>query len=258
MKDRNLWIWGQHSIQAALEECIDLVLELKLEERALQDSEILQSFEAAAQDAGVACHVVRELPKDYREKRAQGCVALMKRAPVQDPRDLSQYLSTLKTGDSQPMRQWALLDRIEDPHNFGAILRSAAAFGLEGVFFADKQQAPVTGVVVQASAGQCFRTSLYEFSNLNLCFKIFEEMESLHPSFAALDMDGTDLDPFVQKARSSGCTDLIWLLGSEGRGLRPGLLDKASDRVSISMEKNVESLNVSVASALAFYAAYRK
>ena len=267
MKDRNLWIWGLHSVEAALECFPDLVLELKVEEAALkgiyEEGEVaspliaqrLQALVEGARSEGISCEVVRELPKDYREKRAQGCVALMKRAPSLGPRDLTQMLSKPLEG-SQP-RQWALLDRIEDPRNFGAILRSAAAFGLAGVFYSDRQQAPVTGVVAQASAGQCFRVPLFEFPNLNLSFKLFEE-QGLKVCVAALDMEGESLEEFAASASQKGVSDVIWLLGSEGRGLRAGLLERATQRVSIPMQSGVESLNVSVASALAFYSLFAR
>jgi 23S rRNA (guanosine2251-2'-O)-methyltransferase len=270
MKDRNLWIWGLHSIEAALDECADLILEIKIEESALQvssrqqessfDQQLskLKSFQKRAKAEGIRCEVVRELPKEYRDKRTQGCVAMLKRAPSLGPRDLDEALKSFEKESATGPRQWALLDRIEDPRNFGAILRSAAAFGLKGVFFSDRQQSPITGVVAQASAGQCFRVSLYELSNLNQSFKVFEDQKILKVVVAALDMDGQPLENFVAEQRNVGVSDIIWLLGSEGRGLRPGLLEKATHRVSIPMEAGVESLNVSVASALAFYAVHKK
>jgi 23S rRNA (guanosine2251-2'-O)-methyltransferase len=254
MKDRNLWIWGCHSVQACFESFPDLVMELKVEDEALRVSQELQKIAAMAGEAGVRVERVRSLPKEYQDKRAQGCVALLKRAPVEGPRELADQLQ----GQAPSLlRQWAILDRIEDPRNFGAILRSAAAFGLSGVIFGDKQQSPVTGVVAQASAGQCFRVPLFEVSNANKVFGIFEEQVELRAAFAVLDMEGTALDKALKGFHASGYSDLVWILGSEGRGVRPGLVDKATHRVSIPMENDVESLNVSVASALAFYVAHQ-
>jgi len=257
MKDRNLWIWGLHSIEAALDQYPDLVLEMKIEKVALQSSDKLIAFKKIADEEGIRCEIVLELPKEYREARSQGCVALLKRTPSAGPRELGDQFTSFHHAPTKKIRQWALLDRIEDPRNFGAILRSAAAFGLKGVFYSDRQQAPVTGVVAQASAGQCFRVPLYEFSNLNQVFKLIEEHVELKFAVAALDMDGDKLESFVSKTQESGFTDIVWLLGSEGRGLRDGLLERATHRVSIPMEAGVESLNVSVASALAFYASHK-
>jgi 23S rRNA (guanosine2251-2'-O)-methyltransferase len=254
VKDRNLWIWGWHSVEACLDSFPELVLELKVEEEALRASPELQKIVKAAKEAGVRVDSVRSLPKDYADKRTQGCLALLKRAPTLGPSDLARVF---EEPAPKRLRQWAVLDRIEDPRNFGAILRSAAAFGLSGVIFGDKQQAPLTAVVAQASAGQCFRVPLYEVSNPNMLFRVFDEQVHLRAAVAVLDMEGVSLVRAVKDFREGDFSDLVWILGSEGRGVRPGLIEKASHRVSIPMEKSVESLNVSVASSLAFYAMYQ-
>jgi len=254
MKDRNLWVWGWHSVESCLENFPDLVLELKIEDEAHRGSVELQKIVASAKAAGVRVDFVRALPKDYADKRTQGALALMKRAPTLGVPDFTDLVE----GEApQNLRQWAVLDRLEDPRNFGAILRSAAAFGLSGVIFGDKQQAPVTGVVAQASAGQCFRVPLFEVPNPNTIFRVLDEQAHLRSAVAVLDMDGEKLQDAVRGFREGEFTDLVWILGSEGRGVRQGLLEKASHRVSIPMQAGVESLNVSVASALAFYAMYQ-
>jgi 23S rRNA (guanosine2251-2'-O)-methyltransferase len=254
MKDRNLWIWGWHSVEACLENYPDLILEMKVDEEANRAAPELQKLVKEAKNQDVRVDFVKSLPREYADKRTQGVVVLLKRAPTLGTPDFARLIE----GDvPQKLRQWALLDRIEDPRNFGAILRSAAAFGLSGVIFGDKNQAPITAVVAQASAGQCFRVPLYEMSNTNQIFRVFEDQGHLSVAVAVLDMDGLSLQKAVKTFQEGGFTDLVWILGSEGRGVRPGLVEKASHTVSIPMEKSVESLNVSVASSLAFYAMYQ-
>lgn len=254
MKDRNLWIWGWHSVDACVDSFPELVLELKIEDAAHKTSPELQKIAKSAKSAGVRVDFVRALSKEYADKRTQGCMALLKRAPTLGTRDLSDIF---EADAPKTLRQWAVLDRIEDPRNFGAILRSAAAFGLSGVIFGDKQQAPLTGTVAQTSAGQCFRVPLFEIPNPNTVFRMFEENAHLRAAIAVLDMDGETLTKAVKGFMKDETSDLFWILGSEGQGVRQGLKEKASHTVSIPMEKGVESLNVSVASALAFYAMYQ-
>jgi len=254
MKDRNLWIWGWHSLEACIESFPELVIEVKIEDEAHKASAELQKIAKSAKAQGIRVDFVRALSKEYADKRTQGCMALMKRAPTLGVRDLSDIF---EAEAPKKLRQWAVLDRIEDPRNFGAILRSAAAFGLSGVIFGDKQQAPLTGTVAQTSAGQCFRVPLFEIPNPNTVFRMFEENAHLKPAIVVLDMDGESLTKAVKGFIKDEYSDLFWILGSEGQGVRPGLKEKSSHTVSIPMEKGVESLNVSVASALAFYATYQ-
>lgn len=253
MKDKNFWVWGLHAAEALIGEHPDAILELQIARKDDANQEARSKLEAQAKDAGIKFQTVERVKKEYSDKRHQGVLALLKRAPTLSIHDLNDFLENTASASGAPKcRQWALLDRVEDPRNFGAILRSAAAFGLSGVFFGQKQQAPVSGVVAQSSAGQCFRVPLYELSNVN---QVFTSFESSGRRFvcASLDMEGEELDSFAQSTQAGEATDVLWILGSEGRGVRPGLLERSTDRVKIPMSPTVESLNVSVASALAFY-----
>lgn len=253
MKDKNFWVWGLHATEALVAEHPDSILELQLVDKDDANQEARQKLATEAKDAGVKFQNVERVKKEYSDKRHQGALALLKRAPTLSIHDLNDTLeNTASDASAAQCRQWALLDRVEDPRNFGAILRSAAAFGLSGVFFGQKQQAPVSGVVAQSSAGQCFRVPLYELSNVN---QVFTSFASSGRRFvcASLDMDGEELDVFAKNTQSGEASDVLWVLGSEGRGVRPGLLERSTDRVKIPMSPTVESLNVSVASALAFY-----
>ncbi|NCN41565.1 RNA methyltransferase [bacterium] len=258
MKDKNFWIWGKHSVEAVLENYPESILEFQmLTDLKDHKADGVESLVQLAQDQGIKIKKVANFPKDYGVKRHQGVLLSMKAAPVGDIRDFNQ---ALEVASEDKLYQWALLDRVEDPRNFGAILRSAAAFGLSGVIFGGRNQAPVTGVVAQASAGQCFRVAMFELGNTNQIFRSFDEASEAgqcEVAVASLDMDGQGLQEFAGEFKAkSGTRHVIWVLGSEGRGVRPGLLEKSSHKVSIPMEKSVESLNVSVASALAFYALY--
>src|SRR3989344_206813 len=68
-----------------------------------------------------------------------------------------------------------LLDEIQDPHNVGAIIRSAAAFGIAGVLIPQHNQAPITGAVVKVSAGMAFRVPLVAIGNVNTTLRDLKE-----------------------------------------------------------------------------------
>lgn len=137
-----------------------------------------------------------------------------------------------------------LLDEIEDPHNFGAILRTAAAAGISAVIVAKHRQAPVNATVFKTSAGTAGRIPIVRAVNLNQAILTLKENRFW---IAGLDMDG----------------DLIWnqtmdmpmafVIGNEGRGLRKKTSEHCDFLLSIPMTNNVESLNASVSAALVCY-----
>ena len=73
-----------------------------------------------------------------------------------------------------------ILDELNDPHNVGAIIRSAAAFGISGVLIPSHNQAPITGAVVKTSAGMAFRVPLVAIGNVNYTINHLKEWDSEH------------------------------------------------------------------------------
>ena len=239
---RESWIWGFHAIEGCLENYPELMLELYLEKNSERE------FAKKLSALGGKPQIVERLPKAIIEKRTQGIGARIKYFPTilfnQFRDDLEGQLT------DQTPRQWAILDRVEDPRNFGAILRSACGLGVTAVFVLDHHQAPMTGVVAQASAGTSFRIPVIVCSTWNPLFQLLEE----HPVHKlGLDGDGRLIESVVQDAAKAKPAKIFWFVGSEGEGLRHGLKEKCETLVKIPMTEGVESLNVSVASSLAFY-----
>ncbi len=138
-----------------------------------------------------------------------------------------------------------LLHGIEDPHNFGAILRSAAAAGIEAVIIPMQNQAPVNATVFKTSAGTAGRIPVIRVHNLNQGIKDLKAT-----GFSIVGLDGNaeqnlwdaDLDK-----------PIAFLIGSEGEGIHPTNVKRCDSLVKIPMENNVESLNASVSAALVSY-----
>ena len=139
-----------------------------------------------------------------------------------------------------------MLDRVQDPRNLGAILRTARAFGIGGVVLARDRSAGVTSVVVSASAGFLFGLPIAQVPNL------VRAMEALKAAgfwlVGLAPRDGTPIGRFEPPSRPA------LVAGGEGEGLR-ALVDRSCDfTVTIPMIAGVESLNVSVAIGVALYA----
>lgn len=138
------------------------------------------------------------------------------------------------------------LDEVTDPHNFGAIVRSAVAFGAHGLITLKQRAAPVTPVVVRASAGATEHARIARVTNLAQTIERLVE-----DGFTALGL-AAEGSVDIATARPEGPTLLV--VGSEGRGLRRLVREHCTSLVHIPMAGPIESLNASVAAGIALYA----
>ncbi len=140
------------------------------------------------------------------------------------------------------------LDEITDPHNFGAIVRSAVAFGVDAVITLKDRAAPVTPVVVRASAGATEHARIVRVTNLA---RSLDALRDEGWSVIGLDAEGTvpvgELPP-AERGR-------VIVIGSEGYGLRPLVRKQCDVLARIPMSGRIGSLNASVAAGIALYAA---
>ena len=137
-----------------------------------------------------------------------------------------------------------LLDEIQDPHNFGAIIRSVDAIGAHGIIVKNRNQAMVTSITVSASAGAANHVKIAKVNNIS---KTIEELKTKGFWFACADMEGSDID----KNNYDGPFGLV--LGNEGEGVSRLVKEKCDFAVSIPMKGHVDSLNVSVAAGILIY-----
>lgn len=138
-----------------------------------------------------------------------------------------------------------LLDEIEDPHNFGAILRTAAASGMDAVIVPKHRQAPVSAAVYKTSAGTAGRIPIVRAVNLNQAILKLKDNKFW---IAGLDMGGDSL-LWEQKFD----VPMAFVIGNEGRGMRQKTGEHCDFLLSIPMSNGVESLNASVSAALVCY-----
>jgi 23S rRNA (guanosine2251-2'-O)-methyltransferase len=135
------------------------------------------------------------------------------------------------------------LDGVTDPRNLGAIVRSAAAFGAQGVFMTERRAAGMTATAWRTSAGAAARIKVSQVTNLTRSLKACQEQGY---TVVGLDADGEvelyDLEVAVGP--------LVLVVGSEGRGLSRLVGETCDLRVSIPMASEIESLNASVAASV--------
>lgn len=137
-----------------------------------------------------------------------------------------------------------IADGIEDPHNLGAIIRTAEAAGAHGVIIPKRRSVSLTPVVAKAAAGALEHLPVVRVTNL---VSVIEDLKSRGVWIYAADMDGTD----YRATRMDGAAALV--IGSEGRGLGRLVREKCDAVVSLPMYGVINSLNASVAAGVLLY-----
>lgn len=142
-----------------------------------------------------------------------------------------------------------ILDGVEDPHNFGSIIRVAECLGVDGIIISKNRACPVTDTVAKVSAGACQHVKIAKVTNIN---NEIERLKKENIWVYACELGGEDLDT----ANLSG--NIAIVMGSEGKGVS-SLTKKLCDGiVSMQMYGQVNSLNVSVATGIVLYEVVRK
>jgi 23S rRNA (guanosine2251-2'-O)-methyltransferase len=144
-----------------------------------------------------------------------------------------------------------LLDCITDPHNFGAILRSAEVAGCRGVIVAKDRSCPVTSVVEKTASGALSHLALCQVTNLS---RAIEELKSAGVWCYGLAGDEDAQELFSVDLKGN----LALVVGSEGKGLRPNIRKHCDGLLSIPMAGQVNSLNASVAAGVALFEVVRQ
>lgn len=162
--------------------------------------------------------------------------------------DLSRFVRDLP---EKPYPLLLMLDGILDPQNFGAILRTADGAGVSAVIIRERRQAPVTDIVVKASAGAAYLVPLFQVTNLHQALRLLAEH-----NFWSVAAVATGKAQSYRDYRWDSPTVLI--VGAEGAGVSELLQKEADDRIFIPMYGKLESLNVSVATGVLLYEAAQK
>ena len=163
------------------------------------------------------------------------------------PFQYSQFDQLLERASAKPGPSLLIgLDGVTDPHNLGAIVRSAAAFGADGVVIPERRNAAMTGSAGKASAGAAARMPISQVTNL---VRSLEDAKKAGFFVVGLAADGDEDLPKFSLTKES----VYLIVGSEGKGLSRLVREKCDLVLSIPMTSEVESLNASVATAIVMH-----
>lgn len=239
-----MYIYGKRPVEEALREEAEKVDKIFVKE-STHDSQLQTIFDLSSQNRIPISHVpgskLYELVGNVND---QGVVALMSAITYQE---FGEWLDQVET-ESYP--GILILDGIQDPHNLGAILRTAAAAGIAAVLVPKHGQAPVTATVFKTSAGTAGKIPIVRMGNTN---QSIMKLKDAGFWIAGLDSDGEQPLWELEVDRP-----LAFVIGSEGSGISQKTLEYCDYRLTIPMEHNVESLNASVSAALISYEWKRK
>jgi 23S rRNA (guanosine2251-2'-O)-methyltransferase len=234
-------IFGVNPVLELLRASPGQIEKLFVAERALTPK-VAGELLARAKEAGLQ---VERVERERLARLVEGGVHQGVVANVRDYEyaDLDGLISRAKKASLSPVV--VLLDGIQDPHNFGAIVRSAHAFGAHGVVIMKDRAVGVTGVVVKASAGAIAHTPIARVTNLS---RAIETLKEAGFWTVAADPEG---DQELWSAKLDG--PLAVVVGAEGPGVRQGVLGHCDFKLRIPMMGQVASLNASVSAAVLLY-----
>lgn len=206
----------------------------------------LQQLLSAAAQASVPIRRVsdQELDRESGGASHQGVIADVRERQTCELHDL------IEDAHASPPALIVVLDGIEDPHNFGAILRSCDAAGAHGVVRQTRHAAPLTGAVTKASAGALAHVKIADVVNVA---RAIEDLKD-----AGVWTVGLAADASARYDKMDFSLPSAIVLGAEGTGLRRLVRERCDSLACIPMKGHVDSLNVSVAAGVVLFEARRQ
>lgn len=243
---QGFFIWGSHACEAAIKNperrCLAIYATARM-------ADLVKGWCAAAHTADN-----KTLPKiqivekdlldrlDHGQDKAVHQGIALEVLPLESP-DLTEMIM------GQHDLRLLILDQVTDPRNVGAILRSARAFGVDGLVMTSRHAPEENGLLARAAVGALENVPIIRVGNLA---RALDAMKEAHIELAGLAANGTTmLDDLATSAR------LGLILGAEGDGMRRLTREACDHLCAISMHETSESLNVSVAAGIALYATCR-
>lgn len=234
-----VWLFGLHAVRDALlnpaREKLRLVLTKNALDR-LQDAVVQSGMEPEVLDP-------RQFSVPISEDSVHQGAALEAR-----PLSWGKLEDVCISGEGAPLV--VCLDRVTDPHNVGAVLRSAEVFGARAVIAPRHHSAPETGALAKSASGALERQPYLRVNNLSETMVALREM-----GFRLIGLDGDGTVTVGEAVAEAGSRAIALVLGAEGPGLREKTRETCDVVARIPFQGQFGSLNVSNAAAVALYAA---
>ncbi len=237
MNDRFVYIYGKHAVVEALRlrpEVVGTVflrddVQREVDPVLLEMVRKVRTFTGDNVPVGIDKNAVH-----------QGCIAQIDRGKL-----ISSYTQFMQQMIVTEDTCVAVLAEVQDPHNVGAVIRSAAAFGVQAVLLPKHRQAGITGTVIKVSSGMAFALPLVEVGNVN---RTLEDLKKVGFFVYGLDGSGKTLLNAEQFTKPT-----VFVLGNEADGLRAKTKEHCDLLLRIPMHQRCESLNASASAATVFY-----
>ena len=234
-----LWLFGLHAVRDAL-------MNPKREKlRLVVTKNALDKLEEAVAFSGMAPELTD--PRHFKVPIDEGSVHQGAAMEVR-PLNWGKLTDVAISGAGEPLI--VLLDRVTDPHNVGAILRSAEVFGARAVVAPRHHSAPETGALAKTASGALERQPYLKVTNLA---EAMEELKSM--GYAVIGLDGDGTVELAEAMAGVGKRPVALVLGAEGPGLREKTRETCDVIARIPFAGAFGSLNVSNAAAVGLYAA---
>lgn len=241
-------VYGIHAAKAALEKKLDSIDVVLLQTNYAHNKKLNQLFSLATQhNLTVKKCTKHELDEQCAGANHQGIILRLKtQADFRlNESELYEYLA----GIEEP-KFILLLDQIQDPHNLGACLRTAAAAGVHAVIAPKDGAVPITATVRKTACGATTQVPYIQVTNLARCIKQLKEL--------GIWLTGTDLNTEQLPYDVDFKGDIAVAIGSEGKGLRRLTKENCDYLVRIPMPGQFESLNASVATGVLLFEVVRQ
>lgn len=233
-----VWLFGLHAVRDALLNPARQKLRLVLTKNAFD------KLEDAVSQAGIEPEIVD--PRKFSVPIDEGSVHQGAALEVK-PLNWGKLADVAISGEGAPLV--VLLDRVSDPHNVGAVLRSAEVFGARAVIAPRHHSAPETGALAKTASGALERQPYLRVTNLAEAMDELREM-----GFVLLGLDGEADVTLAEAVAEAGTRPIGLVMGAEGPGLREKTRETCDRLVRIPYPGGFGSLNVSNAAAVALYA----
>lgn len=233
----SVFIYGRHAVLEAVEKRPEIILRLFVRLDIINDSKtknILEGFEVETFQGS-------QVPRGVdRNATHQGWIAEIDATKLLTP--FKKFKSELTDTAGGAI---VVLGEIQDPHNVGAIIRSAAAFGCRAVLVPEHRGCPISGTVIKTSVGTAFTMPLVSVTNINNALR---DLKDLGYWVYGLDGDGD-----VSLHEEQFTKPPVFVVGNEATGMRAKTHEVCDTILSIPMSEKAESLNASVSAAVVLY-----
>lgn len=237
-------IWGIHPVMETLKSSPRAIREI-LVDRSRPDPKVEEIVRLAEKNGVSLSYTSLEKHGISDEMRHQGVAALIASFSTIS---LDELLIKARAVSGAPLL--LALDGIQDPHNLGAIIRTALAAGVQGLIITKDRAAPLSGTAAKSSAGAIAILPICRVTNLVAALKKIKEN--------GLWIFGTAMDGAQPIYQTDFSLPLCMVIGGEGKGLRPLVRENCDFLVSIPMQGDFNSLNASVAAGVVLFEVVRQ